>query len=473
MNAKEKYENILNTMEQLIIENELSNRDISEKAFDSANMPMEDRSRNALFEFLMEKKVLQYITERRLMIGYKILVTEEDKKVAYKKALDISGSSDQAAFITKFKKVFNMTPLEARSLGDASLYQAVPSWEGISGYIEENHENMVETIFDVPRDQLKIVQEALNLQDFYSLNDKESEFAYSLFKNGIDMERAFEYLADYFARNNSEDRDTRLEEDLDREDVKYLYFECNYGFDDIFRILLMQFLKQFSRPIKFYDKGFLNCVLDYIDNGIWNIPVDFKTPFETKYDYYKEQATDVYTELDLKLYIFYTRVYEYKKAFSMIKPGLDDINELKRIMRIYGKQFEEDEVSSDEDYELIGYSEIEEEQDREPDAYWDDNLVPYSEEDEEDMDEDEDAWIPIVMEGPENDIVEDEVYNEDEFFDVDGFEKLCNEMSDQPSTTKVNEFSKRFRKHKDLDVKKFWNKVSRHDVPGIFFLVDI
>ena len=52
MNAKEKYEIILKTIEQLIVENELSNREIGEKAFDNANLPMTDRERNVLFEFL-------------------------------------------------------------------------------------------------------------------------------------------------------------------------------------------------------------------------------------------------------------------------------------------------------------------------------------------------------------------------------------------------------------------------------------
>ena len=471
MNAKEKYEIILKTIEQLIVENELSNREIGEKAFDNANLPMTDRERNVLFEFLIGKKVLQYISDRRLMIGYKYLMSEPDKKKAYKKALDISGSSNQSGYITKFKKMFGITPDVARDRDESSLYKAIPTWECLSGDEEEKSNNMVETVFGVPRSQFKILQEAMNLQDFYSLNEKESEFAYSLYKSGIDMEKAFEYLADYLVNNDSEDRDIRLDTDLTRGDVKYLYFDCDFGFDEIFVILLMQGMKQFKHPIVEYDKRFFEHLLMYIRFDLIYDSEDYKVPFEEKYDYFIESSTDMYTDVDLDLYTFYSRFFEYKEAFSKIKPGKCNRNDYERIVMMRKQANNEDEHIDyyyDDDYQdEYHYTSINSGIIRETEPeLWDENYVDYEDEYEnyDDFDDgDDDSWMARELEGPEYDVDEhviidmEEARLEEEFFDVDEFERICQEMSD--SYDEDGESEKKSRKgfviYKDLNVEEF------------------
>ena len=453
MNAREKYELILKSIEQLIVENELSNREIGDKAFADANLPMSDREKNTIFGFLLDKKLFQYISERRLMIGYKYLINESNKRTAYKKALDISGSSEQSAFITKFKKQFGITPDVARIRKDSSLYKSIPSWECISGNIENTMENdnMIETRFDIPINQFKIIQEALNLQDFYSLNKEESEFAFSLYKGGIDIEKAYEYLGNYIAGNDAENRDERLEADLSRDDVKYLYFDCDLGFEEIFVVLLMQRLNQFSNPTNSYNRHFFQGLVNYAYNLALTIPTDTKTPYEIKYKYYIENSTEQYTEEDFFKYNILLRSYDHKTAFSMITAGESKI----------------ERNSTETSYEELDMVYTEEElfdrsyryRKTEPEV-WDEDYVSYFGDEEEDsLLEDEDEWILREIEGPENDINENEVYNEDEYFDVDSFEELCHEISDYYEENDNNEEKpgKGFSGHKNLDVEMYMN----------------
>lgn len=115
MKAKDRYEIIVNTIENLIKENELANREIGDKAFNDAGIPMDDRSKNVLFGFLLEKSVNDYISERRLMIGYKLLIKEGEN--AYAKAVALANTSDESYYIKKFKDVFNrLTPKQAKNL---------------------------------------------------------------------------------------------------------------------------------------------------------------------------------------------------------------------------------------------------------------------------------------------------------------------------------------------------------------------
>lgn len=439
MTAKEKFEFVVTTIEQLIEENELSDREISKKAFYDAGMPIDERSRNVLFGFLLEKKVLEYISERRYMIGYKVLLTEKDKKRAYSTAEDLANACDRQYFINRFKDRFNrLTPLQARELNDVSLYQAVPTWDSISEIGEKGENNMKDTIFGIPKDQFILAQEALNLQDFYGLNEVESEFAFSLICKDINLDAAFEYTFNYLGGNISEDRDNRLKEDLSREDVKYLYFNCGFGFGEILNILLMQYLKQFDGAIKDFDRRFLKGCSDYserikLENWAGQNENDFlskEKTYQDKVDYFIEHKTDKYTDMDFELYLFYLKYYNFTEAFSMIKPGLDDETKMRRIM----KNVEEiPDISFPEEDEI----EFEPRDVYEPEV-WDEDFA-YPIEEEYDMDE-------------------------DEFFDVDEFEQLCDAMA-EVSEAEISETSKakRLNPWVDLDVEKYWKMLTSPD----------
>ena len=468
MNAKEKYEVIIDSIEKMIEENELNDHEISDKAFSNADFPREDREKNVLFEFLMGKRVLEYISERRLMIGYKILLNEKNKDIAYRRATDISGSSYAQGYITKFKKRFGMSPLKAREKNNAALYQTTPSWEEFSASGKEEKMDIIEILFNLPQEYTNSVKNALNLRDFYNLNDEESKFAYSLCKNGIEMDSAFEYIADYVYGNKDENRDDSLKKDLSREDVKYLYFDCDYGFNQIFLLLLMQYIGQISKPIIECDRRFLDGCLDYLHGNPYEIIRNRNkdVSFQEKYDYYCEMVTEQYTDMDMELYLLYIGFYEYKKAFSMINPGLDNIEELNRIKRIYGKEVEGDalyrNMEEKLDLEAYYYSEATNpwrEQGIEPEIWDEDYMDPIPEED--DLNADEDDWIADAME-------DDETYDVRELgepFDVDEFENLCKEAdsADEPEgSEKSISTRKRFTIRRDLDVEGFWWKYNNN-----------
>ena len=56
MNAKERYDIIMNSIEQMIIENELDDQEILDRAFNDADFPRNDREKNIVFDFLLGKK---------------------------------------------------------------------------------------------------------------------------------------------------------------------------------------------------------------------------------------------------------------------------------------------------------------------------------------------------------------------------------------------------------------------------------
>lgn len=455
MKAKDRYEIIVNTIENLIKENELANREIGDKAFNDAGIPMDDRSKNVLFGFLLEKSVNDYISERRLMIGYKLLIKEGEN--AYAKAVALANTSDESYYIKKFKDVFNrLTPKQAKKLKDASLYKTIPTWESISSSSTEG-ENMIDTMFGIPKEQFKMIQRALNLQDFYGLNEEESEFAYSLNEDGIDIDKAFEYIYNYLGGNTAEDRDARLEVDLSQSDVKYLYFECGFGFEQIFNILLMQYLKQFDGEIRSYDKSFLKGCSDYsqkikYDILFWGADKDqlkLDQTYQQKCEYYKKNATEEYTELDFELYAYLLKTFDMQDAFSVIKPGIKDVKRLNRIKRsIDENDFTCDDIDNRAAGEIVE-SWLDTREAYEPDVWEDDYITPI--EDEEEF-YDEEEWYAREIEFGHD--------YEDEYFNVDEFERLCEDMAEIPDDDIKQEESSKLNLRTNLDVEKFWKDLT-------------
>lgn len=466
MNAKERYEVIVKTIEKLIKENEWSDPEISDKAFENAGLAfMDDRSRNVLFQFLLDKTVRDYISERKLMIAYKYLINEKDDKKAIWGAKQITNAS-RSYFITKMQNAFGMTPNVARKLKDPSLYKTIPTWECLSG-LSEGDDSMENTKFGISKEQFVTIQKACNLQDFYSFNDYESEFAYSLFADdATDLNNAFEYVADYLGLRDTDNPDDRLEVDLGREDVKYLYFSCGFGFDAIFYILLMKYLHQFHNPVKSYDAKFLKACSDYAECLItrWN---PSEPIFQDKYDFYFRSADDRYTEFDFELYILYLQFYDYKKAFSMINPGIQNEEELNEFKLRYGKSmpvlsreereerdyYDKYQIEMEEEY----YSTAPEYENAYEPEIWDDDFVTGK--DTSAVDEflaDEDDWVAPETEGYDPDLnlrFDDFEY---ENFDLEAFDQLCDEMSDDQSVPEIKRKpNKRFFVFKDLDVESF------------------
>lgn len=476
MNAKEKYEIIVKTIEKLIKANELADQEISDKAFDCAGMATTDnRERNNIFDYLMGKQVRTYILDRKRMIAYKYLINEKDDKMAVLVAKKLLNASDQY-FVTIFKDRFGMTPKTARKRKDPSLYEYIPTWEYLSG-MAEGDDSMENTIFDIPRKQFLIIQKVLNLKDFYDFNEYESEFAYSIYKNDkTDLEKAFEYVADYMGLRSSEKPDDRLETDLGRDDVKYLYFTHDFGFDEIFRVLLMKYLKQFHNPIKSYDERFLKACADYAE-CLWTRWDPSEPIFQDKYDYYFQSITDQYTDLDFELYTLYLQFYDYKKAFSKIVPGLEDRAVLRDIKARYHKEspyisredqeyFDKYQIEMESEY--YSYADVPEDG-YEPEVWDDDFSSEGHDASNEGILADEDEWVASETKSYDSELnldIDESEYNE---FDLEAFDQLCDEMDEtQEETQTVKRKNKRFFFFNDLDVESC-GKYLMEGFPGLPF----
>ena len=475
MKANEKFDIIIDSIEQSILENNLhDNNEILEKAFNDAGFPRIDREKNAIFEFLLEKKGWEYISERKLMLGYRILLNEDDKKKAKETAMKIFGEHDDSYYISQFGKLFNMSPNTAIKNNDASLYQSKPSWESISTEKKGEGMDMFDLLLDLPSDYVKNVRQAMNLKDFYDLNDEESRYAYSLHKDGIDIDEAFKYIADYIGDNKSDDRDVNLKKDLSRDDVKYLYFNCAFGFNDVFRILYLKYQGQITAPIQNCDIEFLEGALD-VSERRYHYLVRYsgqrKRTYQELVDYYYSSANDNYSNIDFKLYLLYLLHYDYKEAFSMIKPSEVDQNEYERLCHIYGKddlkelkeiysEPSDDSYNLEEDYaryETERYYNYEMFDDIYDEIYDDIDNTSEPTEEEDEFNKDEDEWIEEEIVDDRQIDFEDAVYD----FDFEEFDRLCYEYDQQHNVEPVTmskKNSKRLTISKDLDIETYCKK---------------
>ncbi len=473
MNAREKYEIIMDSIEQMIIENELDDQGILDRAFKNADFPKNDREINIVFDFLLGKKGREYLSIRKLMAGYKIMLNSEDKDKAKEQAQCIFGrETNDSYFITRFGQLFGMSPVKAIEANDPSLYKARPTWESLSIEEGEKNMNMFELLLDLPEEYKMSIYKALNLKDFYDLNEEEGKFAYSLYKAGVDIDESFKYIADYVGTNDSEDRDDRLKTDLSQEDVKYLYFDCDFGFNDIFKILFMKHIKQFNREIKSCERRFLDGCVSYVDSmtSILDTPKEMDMSYQEKYDYYNASASDTYTDMDFSLYLFYLPYYGHKEAFAMIKPGQTNQDELIRVARIYGNTASIEKMDIYQEMRDDSYN-LEEDYDRfETEGYSLDEYDDYVASDDEEMDDVEWMTEELLSDHP----AEIEDVSETFEFNLEEFDRLCKEYDGdlkEENVIPVKKKLKKLTKHKDLNVEDFWNKIS--DKKNPWLLLDI
>lgn len=268
MNAKEKYNNIINTIETLVQESTtkepVSDNEILERAFKAGNAEiMAPREKNALFCFMTGNTPRNYITERRMMLAYKMLISRDTWGL--NEEYWLSGVDSPKGFITKFKKIFGITPGKAFNKKDESLIQPPKTWEVISDdfkhqicldLLDGNKSNMR---FGIDVDAFIKAKMAENLQEHYGLNDLEAELAFDIAdKNSLDFDSVFEYVYGYvwqyidplpnirFGQYEKEEynpnpkpetRDLNIVPDLTDPDIIRLYFKLDLGFADIISVL--------------------------------------------------------------------------------------------------------------------------------------------------------------------------------------------------------------------------------------------
>ena len=356
MQAKEKFNNIVYKIEELVWEAEyMKAYEISEEAFAAGECYIDDRSKNTLFLFLVGSTVIDYINERRMMAAYKHLITM--KKKNFKKVIDLSGVQEHSSFVRKFRKQFGMSPTQAFDKKDESRIFPIKDWDQISQEgksifvkLEEDENILREKRFGISKEMYIRAQRAENLQSFYKLNDLESEFAFGLSdSHSVSLDDAFEYVYNYvwvYAEDKVSDdadmkkRDVRIKEDLLNEDTVYLYFDCGLSFEDIYILLLVKHINDMKESWREVEPMYLQGCLQYMQRVYldWIMGFDREEDFRLKinnfqkaYQYFQEKKTEAYTEYDYKLYLSLTYFYDIITAWAMVNPGLQSDKEVKQV----------------------------------------------------------------------------------------------------------------------------------------------
>lgn len=354
MQAKEKYNNIIYKIEELVSNAEyMRDREISNKAFEAANWGINDRDKNTIFIFLMGRSVLDYITERRMMASYQYIISSE--KPVYEKAISLSGVQNQPSFNKKFKKQFGITPRQAFVEKDESRIEPIKNWDFISQErqqllveLDKNENALREKKFGISKEMYIRAQQAESLQSFYKLNDLEAEFAFNLSENQpVTIEESFEYVYNYvwgyveeiFANEgNVEKRDERIEEDLLNDDTLYLYFECGLSFNDICSLFSIQYCLRMEKQLRQYDSSYLNGCVQYLNGELLSYQLGFISKedlvlsyekYQKAYQYYMNKKTEEYTEFDYLLYIRLLKEYGViATAWARLKPGKRSLHQV-------------------------------------------------------------------------------------------------------------------------------------------------
>ncbi len=444
MEAKQKFETIVQEIENLIREDAyIEDKEVSKMAFEFVNEVIDERSRNNIFKFLMDKTVIQYISERRMMISYQKLLSDEDIHKTYQEAIDISGTGTAQAFSTKFKKMFGVSPKEAFEINDGLKYKARPSWDSLAeNGVEmkmDNREIIVAAI-----DKSKDIQNYVrDLKEFYGFNDEEAHFASNLWLDGkSSLRECFQFVADYIYEKEGTDRDNRLEMDLTKDIVQHLYFEKKYNFDQIFRILLLQYLGIIKQHIVDYEDEYILVCSEYDYHG------EDQKIIKEKYDYYRKMRTESYTKYDSQLYGFYVSYDSKENAFKRLKPGITSEIELEKCK----ENFWEDLMpKEDEEYLGVVDSDYINDDMYEPEV-WDENAIRNY----KDNDYDEDEWFADEF---ERDVIDDnEIYAYDDALYRE-FEMVCAEEAclSQEEIDRMKTVRRPFKEFFDLDIESYWN----------------
>lgn len=456
MSAKEKYNILINAIEKMIEGEEsevgieiLTPHDISDRAFSLAGCEgMDDRSKNVIFLFLSGLTVIEYIQERKMMYAYKAIINSSEwNRELIDSVVLMMGLSDDKAFAKKFKKTFGTSPKKAFANKDESLISPVKDWDeiskdGKSAFISLEGDNMVETRFGVKKDLFMEANIAANLQAFYSLNDDESEYAFSLYKDmNIPLKDTFEYVYNYLWGNFEDDnRGERLIEDLSNPDVLHMYFECNMSFNEIVRVLICLSKNVLPRKMKDTTKEYLLGYREYCNYlevalflGEKSVP-----SFESIYEYYIENRKEDDDEETFILLI--ERIpYSYE-----IGRALDDA----RTERIYKRN----NISMDDlIYEAEVYI-----NDSEEDNSYEESLI------DEEFSYDIDLDNPEVVEDlyMDNDAVEKYnegiIDNEDNYWE--SFNLFCEELDSKENIEKVK--NRKLRGYKNLNITDILKQLS-------------
>ncbi len=136
MNAQEKYDTIINDIEEGASDRYTSADELAKEL--AAKHALDYRELNAVMKFMTGDTALYYIKKRKLMAAYLYLISASDNKPksAITEAIEISGMDNHSSFCKKFGEVFPITPKEAFMRRDLSLYVVPLTWSMISQNVD-------------------------------------------------------------------------------------------------------------------------------------------------------------------------------------------------------------------------------------------------------------------------------------------------------------------------------------------------
>ena len=201
MNAKEKYDSVINMIEEQVSEAEsLKQIDIATSVTKNIDIALRDLA--SVFLFFTDSSLISYIRDRQLMAAYENIINSEELRIS--DAISFTGYSDQPTFTKAFRKLFDMTPKEAWTLKDDSIIQPPLFWDNISASenkrdkAEEDDMKIVE-IFGMKPEKFAALTEALTLKSIYSFNQQQCEMAIDLARRfKTPLKEAFSFVEDFY-----------------------------------------------------------------------------------------------------------------------------------------------------------------------------------------------------------------------------------------------------------------------------------
>lgn len=207
MTAKERYDEIIQKIEELVTTQRLQAKDIAEDIARSQGMTYRDLA--TVLGFLTGEQLINYIRSRKYQAAYRFLLEAKARKqkmsIAISKALDIADMKEQSSLNKVFKKLFGITPGEAYYLQDASRMLPPKNWAEISNDSSateeiEDHHDEPDTIFGIDKALYERISRINDLKAFYGLTRDYSSVAVRLSEElNIDLGDAFGYVEGFKA----------------------------------------------------------------------------------------------------------------------------------------------------------------------------------------------------------------------------------------------------------------------------------
>ena len=193
MTTKEKFEKTISTIEENL-DNCLRPREIAEIICSDNFISFRDM--DAIFKYLIDYSLLEYIKERKMMYACRKLMDG----YSIEKAVDYSGYDNQSSFSKRFKEVFATSPKEAQKSADKSIIKPMVKWDDLS--MDSGKETVFEGTeisetfkFGLSLKQYKLISEAENLQALYEFNDVQSDVAFEIAtKENVSLKTAFNFV---------------------------------------------------------------------------------------------------------------------------------------------------------------------------------------------------------------------------------------------------------------------------------------